>query len=460
MRGTAESARIAVFVLIASSITAGGLRAQDPPAEPDPDSAPLTLHQAVSEALDFYPSVRASQAVSDAAHATLGQAKSARWPEIGLAGSLTQHQEPMIVTPIHAFTPGETPAFDETLIQGGGYLSFVLFDGGARRARVGSARGEAFAAAADLGAARQTLVVAVAGAYVEVLTGREVLAAHDRQVAAIEAELDRVRQLRGVGRAALLEVLRAEAVLASAQSDRVGVAAALDMWERELARLIGEQTAGVDRRELAPVTLVEDSLPSRGSLIARASAANPELEAARRRQTAARALVSLARSARWPRLELTGSWVDRGGIDSGHTAEWAAGAQIAFPLFTGGRIGQEISRAEAGARGADERIRLASTETERAVDRAVSLIEETDSRARSLETAAASSEEVVRIELLRLETETGTQTDYLDAEAALLTVRAALAQIRHARVLARIQLARALGELTPDWLAQNVGAER
>jgi len=50
----------------------------------------------------------------------------------------------------------------------------------------------------------------------------------------------------------------------------------------------------------------------------------------------------------------------------------------------------------------------------------------------------------------------GTETDYLDAEATLLSNRAALVQARHAEIAARIELARVTGVLTPEWLTRTV----
>ncbi len=455
-------ARLPAFaVVVLMSVVGPGraLLAQVPPTDRPTGGIPLTLHEAVAAALDYYPSVRVAEAVGNVAQATLGQARSAWWPEIGLAGSLTQFQEPMIATPIHAFTPGETPAFDETLTQAGGYLSYTLFDGGGRRAGVRTAEAEVSAAAADLGSATQTLVANVTVTYVEILARTQVLAAHDRRIQAFAEELDRVRQLRAVGRAAELEVLRVEAAFASAQSDRVSVESGLGLARRELARLRGASATETERPLIA-LGLIDDATPVRDALIEQAAVSSTQLGAARGRLNAAQARVSLARSARWPRLEFDGSWVDRGGIDADHSLEWAAGVRVAVPLFTGGRIADGIARAQAQARGADERLRLVLTETEGAVDRLISSIEETGERERSLEIAVARSQEVVRIELLRLETGTGTQTDYLDAEAGLLTVQAALAEASYARIRARVELARVLGALTPSWLEQNLGAER
>ena len=68
------------------------------------------------------------------------------------------------------------------------------------------------------------------------------------------------------------------------------------------------------------------------------------------------------------------------------------------------------------------------------------------------------SAEVARIERLTLDVGSGTQTDYLDAEAKLLSARASLIEARHAEISARVELARITGELSRDWLGRTVEA--
>lgn len=63
----------------------------------------------------------------------------------------------------------------------------------------------------------------------------------------------------------------------------------------------------------------------------------------------------------------------------------------------------------------------------------------------------ASFSAVARTERLRLEVGTGTQTDYLAAEADLLVARADLAQVGHSVIVARAELARITGELDLSW---------
>lgn len=70
--------------------------------------------------------------------------------------------------------------------------------------------------------------------------------------------------------------------------------------------------------------------------------------------------------------------------------------------------------------------------------------------------AVARFEELVRIERLLLETGSGTETDYLDAEADLLVARANLVEARHGEIAARGELSGAIGQLSLAWLTQTV----
>ena len=81
------------------------------------------------------------------------------------------------------------------------------------------------------------------------------------------------------------------------------------------------------------------------------------------------------------------------------------------------------------------------------------------SRAIALERAASRLVEVARVQKLLLEVGSGTQIDYLAAESDLATARARLAESETAARLARVELARATGELSPDWLRRNLETE-
>lgn len=423
-------------------------------AQADPSGVTLSLEEAVRHAVGYHPSVTASTLAVAEARAAVGEETAARLPAVMLAGSAVRYQEPMLVTPIHGLTPGLAPPFDETLIQGGATLSYTIFDGGARGSRVRQARSRAEGASAGQNVAEQALVAQVVAAYANVLTQRQILAATDRRLEALQAERTRAHQRVAAGRGAELEILRTDASLAEAEAARVRVTAAREVGERDLARLTGWSPERIRGGTLAEVATAEQELGSRELLVARALESNPVLTQARQQQRTAEAGVSVVSGARLPDLRLIGAYLDRGSASGDFKAEWNAGVQLSFPLFTGGALSSRVRRAEAALGAAAERVRLAELGVSEEIDEALARVEEVRARVEALRRAEASLAEVARIEKLALEAGAGTQTDYLKAEADLLSVSADLAAAKNGQVVARVELARATGDLSPAWVAE------
>lgn len=419
----------------------------------------LTLAEAVERALAQFPSVEAARARQEEAAEAVGEARASRGPRGRVTGSMTQYQEPMVVTPIHGFGPGLFPEFDETLGQATLTVSYTLFDSGATAARVRSASAQWDVAGAALGASEQLLARRVAAAYLTSIGQRQVVLAHDQRLEALRAELSRVQLRFEVGRAAQVEVLRAEAAVASAEAERVRLASALDNSERELARLIAAPVEETRSERLASVEIGElaaSQPPLREALVEEGIAASPAVAQARAQVFVAEAQVAIERAIVRPDLRAVGNYNEWTSSQGDFTGEWNAGFQLTVPLFDGGVTRSRIARAEAAHRAAQEQVRLAEIQVREEVDRAAAALEEAEARGASLAKAVERSTEVVRIQKLLLDEGAGTQTDYLSAEAELLIVRANLADARHAAILARVDLARAAGLLNPDWLRENL----
>lgn len=444
-----------VLAAAATLLVLPGTAAGQGAAGPSGAGGPITLNEAMRRASETHPSIRASEAGTEAARARLGGAQSEWWPDLSLVGSATQYQRPMVVHPIHGFTPGETPPFDETLLQGGARLDYTLFGDG-RSGRIRSARAAADASRAGTRATSAEVASEVSTAYLAVLTRRGVLGAHDRRVAALEAELGRAREQHEVGKAPRVQVIRAEAELSSARAERTQVASDLEVARRRLARMMGASPGEVERRGVEAISAADSLTAGRSEWVARAERGSPVLERARRELGAAEAAADAARSARLPNLELGANWMDRGSADGNFLAEWGVGLNVSLPLFTGGRVSGEIARAEAESRRAAAAAEATRLRIADAVDEALSALEAARSRLGALRDAVRQAEEVARIEKLRLETGRAVQPDYLDAEARLMSARASRAEAEHALVRARIQLARITGELDAAWVEENM----
>jgi outer membrane protein TolC len=444
-----------------------------------PDSTVLTLSEAVSSAVAAHPAVGVARAEVDRAGAMVGEARSAYLPTLSAEGTLTRSEHPLVVAPLHGFNPQSPPAFADELVQGQLTASYTLFDGGARRARLRRANASEEAASQGLAAAEASLLGEVTRSYLEVVSTRELLLAHGRRVAALDRERERAERMLAEGRAARVLVLRAGAALSAARADSVGAALAADVAERELARLMGVEPERLIGRPLAPLggpapRPVREGGPeravapapygagapsaaqARAAALERARSASPELQRARSQLEAARAAHAEATAAWFPRFQLVGRYADYGTTAGGFQAEWQAGVQLSYPLFTAGARPAASERADAEVRAAAEQLRLAELRLAQAVDRAAAAVEAARARVAALEAAVQQGEEVVRIERLSLEEGAGVQSDYLTAEAELLRARAALTEARAQEIGARVELARVAGELTLDWLARNL----
>jgi outer membrane protein len=419
----------------------------------------LTLPEAVERALARFPAVEAARARQQEAEEALGEARVSRRPRGRVTGSATQYEEPMVVTPIHGFSPGLFPEFDETLGQATLTVSYTLLDNGGIAAQVRSAGSQVEGAGAAVGSAEQLLARRVAAAYLTILGQSQVLAAHDLRMNALRAELSRVQQRFDVGRAAKVEILRAEAALANAEADRVRLSSAVESSERELARLLEAPIEETRAARLVPVQVEPEPNPSREELAAAGIQASPAVAQARSQVATAEAGIALARSILRPDVRAVGNYNEWTSSQGNFTGEWNVGLQLTVPLFDGGVARRRIARAEAGVVAAQEQVRLAEVQVREDVDRAAAAGEEAEARIASLTKAEERFAEVVRVQKLMLDEGAGTQTDYLNAEADLLGARASLAEARHAAALARVDLARAAGLLTPEWLRQNLTAE-
>lgn len=444
--GGRVSLGFAVTVMIAAALPAAA-RAQT-----------LTVHEAADHALGFFPTVQSARAAVDGAEADRTRERGAWIPDLTLRGKATRNQEPSVVYPIHSFAA--FPPLNRTVLTGGAYLEYTLFDGGGRVNRVREANRAADASRSRLAGSESAIIAQVTAKYLEILSRREALDAHDSRLEALRAERDRILQFRAVGRVARVESLRVEAALSAARAERVQLAGDLALSERDLTGLTGIPRDRTRAANLSGIALGDTALAPPDSLVARAFAANPDVRAGEQTAAAAAAAAGAAKASRFPTLELTGGYQVWSDPDGNSSNEWNAAVQVTQRLFTGGELSGRIRKASAARTRAQEDLRLARISTRRAVLQAADRVREAEARTASLTAAVARYDEVARIEALALRAGTGTQTDFLRAEADLLNARASLAEARRAEITARVELARLTGALTLDWLDDNLETER
>ncbi len=428
--------------------------------QPSRDSARLTLDAAVRMALERAPVLTVARQARAGAAGARRQAASQWWPQVGADGTLTRFEEPMLVAPIHGFTPSLVPPFDRTLVQGNLTLGWTLFDGGTRGAHVSEAAALEDAARFRVDGTAQALMARVVRSFTVVIAAREAVLAQDRRREALEAEAARVGRFLNEGRAAPLERMRADAAVAGALADHAAALGRLEVAEAGLARLIGLSPDRTRGPMLVPVQGVEDAVFSRDSLLALARAASPVIQTATSQAAAARAAIRGAGGSRYPSLRAEGRLVTYGSSDGDYSTEWQTGLRVSWPVFTGGNRGAAIDRARAGAAEAEAELADLELSLANEIDRSLAGLTETERRIAALQSAVGQLSEAQRVEALALAQGAGTQTDFLRSEADLAGGRAALANARAERIATRVELARLVGSLTPGTLAAMVTTQQ
>ena len=417
------------------------------------DTSRLSLADAVRRALASQPGVAAARESRAAAAASVGQARAPLFPRLSATFGVNEYKMGNLVYPLSGLSLTNLPLFNTTLSQGALQLGYTLFDFGGRTSQVRLAQAQERKADAALDATLAATISRVANAYLRVLTTRGILDAQERQLAALRAEADRIGELEAQGKAAHVEVLRLAAQVSRSRADEVSTRAQLEVAERDLAQLVALQ---VDTTLLTPVRLADTTLADRATLVASAERNSPEVAQARRASEAAGAGVGVARASLLPQLQFSAAYMENGHSFTGYRPYWSAGLQLSYPIFTGGSRTNAIRFNEATARAAGEQLRAAQQAAEQSVDAALATLTAARATVEALATAVTQSEEVERIRLLSLQVGSGTETDYLDAEATLLSNRASLVQARNAEIAARVELARVTGELSPEWMARVV----
>ncbi len=432
--------------LVVALITSWPLSAQNPARD---------LSGVLARALEVHPSVAAAEAATERADAALAVARSAYLPTLGVDGGVTQFQEPMLVAPLHRFDPTSVPDFDETLMRGTLGASYTLFDGGRRGADAERARAVRAGTVAGRREVEAILLERTAQAYLAVLTAREVLAAQGRREEALAAETARARRLLDEGAAPRLELLRAEAELAAVRADGEAARRGLELALATLGRLIDVAPAELRDAPFAdpglPLSDPPPALPT-DPASEQALAAAPTVIQAEAAVRAADAGADAARSAWLPSVSaaLGYSFFAGGGVDA--VAEWQAGLQISYPLFTGGARRGAVAAAAADAARARADTRVVRERAAQSADAARTAEIEARSRVVALEAAVTGFDELARVERLALDEGAGIQSDWLRAEAGLFQARAGLADAGYSVLRARLAWARAVGRLDLDFI--------
>ncbi len=297
--------------------------------------------------------------------------------------------------------------------------------------------------------ARELVVLAVAGTYLQTLAAAARLTSQQAQVHNAQAVYNQAVVRKEAGTNARIDVMRSLVELETQQQRLSSVDADLRKQKMALERLIG---LPLDRELVLTDSLGsnETTMPDTGAAIQRAFERRSDLRAAEAQVHAAEMALSAAHGERLPSLSVNGDYGVIGPNPASAHGVFAITGSVNLPIWEGGRIKGDIQQAEAtlrqrGAELADERgqveqeVRTALIELETAMGQVRiaatnrGYANETLAEARDrFRAGVATTVEVVQAE----EQVAGAESDYI---ASLFSFN-----------LARVTLARATGEAETD----------
>ncbi len=175
----------------------------------------------------------------------------------------------------------------------------------------------------------------------------------------------------------------------------------------------------------------------------------PDLTAAEAMLKAANFNIGVARAAWFPSISLTGQFGSRSleldELFKSATGIWGLGGSINLPLFTFGRISNNVKASEAAQREAAAAYTLAVQKAFRDVRNALVVQERTVHVVNALESAVNRLRTAARLARLRYDNGYASYMDVLDAERSLFGVEIQLAGVRAAHLSSIINVCMALG---------------
>lgn len=207
---------------------------------------------------------------------------------------------------------------------------------------------DAQAAAADLAAARTSLVAQVCKAHFALVEAEAQLRLAEATERAFAATADDVRDRFRRGVRPALDAWQSQTSLASARADVARRQQTVAAAARNLETLLGRYPSNTLSRA---GSLLHELPETPAGLPAQLLSRRPDLAAAERRLAASGCRVDSARAALYPRLSLTAS----GGTNSSDVEDlvdddfrvWSLGANLLQPIFRGGALRAEVRRNEA-----------------------------------------------------------------------------------------------------------------
>ena len=410
------------------------------------------LNALESQALQANQQLKAAVARVDQARSTARVARSQLLPSLNLDPSYTRER----------YSPNANPSFGNITANTFSTpldLSYEVDLWGRVRRSFQSARADAQASLADYYSVLLTLESDVAQNYFA-------LRSLDAEIATVNGTIDlrheQVRLVRsrlegGIG--SELDVAQAETELATTEADAASLAQRRDQLENAIAILAGKNPANFKLAALENANTNWNPQPPEipAGLPADLLERRPDVAQAERQLASANAKIGVAKAAFFPVLSLTGS----GGYLSGDVSTlfnwdsrtWSIGPSLSLPIFAGGRNRANYQRSQAAFQESlalyRHQILIAFGEVEDGLSGIHYLAVQSEAQERAVTSARRAAD----LATDRYRSGIVAYIEVVDANRDALSAERANAQLAGQRLIAGVQLIKALGG---GWTEQQI----
>jgi outer membrane protein len=324
-----------------------------------------------------------------------------------------------------------------------------LFRGFRTIERTKAAEARVDAGRQNLLASEQSVLFNVVQAYMNVYSGRQLVALQKQNVAVLSGQLRAANERFNVGEITRTDVAQARASLAQAQASLTNVEATLAGDVAKYLQIVGNEPGKLVYPKInkLPKTLK--------SALATAGETSPNILAAAFVEVASQHDIEVERAALLPQASLEASAFKQQNFENNSLSRQGASvaARVSIPLYEGGEVYSRVRQAKQLA----SQKRIEVIEVARAIRQAVAAAWNAYVALGDIIRAAKSQVAASNLALdgVQQEYQAGTRTtlDVLNAQAAVVTARTTLVNAEKNRIIAGYQLLASIGHLT----AQDLG---
>jgi len=372
------------------------------------------------------------------AQAQLGVTRSDQFPSVyGQAGAA------VLGSPKNKLQP----AYQINAEQLGVSVNWVLDFWGQYRSATEAARAQLIATEYGRRAVISTLLANVASGYFRLRELDLELEISKSTLASRQESLQLISMKAQHGASSLLDVRQAEQLVYTASSQIPNFEMQIEQQENYLSILLGRYPGPIQRGQ----TLTEQAHPPQipagipSALLQR----RPDVVQAEQALIAQNALIGVARAQYFPQISLTGSGGTQsaalGGLFGGSSGLWNVAADLAQPIFTGGRIRANVKLVEAQKQQAVLVYQQTVQESFREVSDALIGYQKTREYREQVQLLTDSAADAARLSDMLYSRGATSYLEVLTNETNYFSAELSLAQVRFGELQAMVQLYSALG---------------